>query len=55
MYWQVYMHKTVISAEFMLVNILKRAKYLAAQGIELDGPATLKHFLKADYTWNDFE
>lgn len=55
MYWQVYMHKTVISAEFMLVNILKRAKYLAAQGIALDGPATLKHFLKADYTWNDFE
>ena len=47
MYWQVYMHKTVISAEFMLVNILKRAKYLAAQGIALDGPATLKHFLKA--------
>jgi HD superfamily phosphohydrolase len=55
MYWQVYMHKTVISAEFMLVNILKRAKYLAAQGIALDGPRTLKHFLKADYTWNDFE
>jgi HD superfamily phosphohydrolase len=24
MYWQVYMHKTVLSAEFMLVNILKR-------------------------------
>ena len=55
MYWQVYMHKTVISAEFMLVNILKRAKHLTTQGITMDGPGTLKHFLKAEYTWNDFE
>ena len=55
MYWQVYMHKTVLSAEFMLVNILKRAKYLANQGVELTGTQALKHFLDADYTWNDFE
>ena len=55
MYWQVYMHKTVLSAEFMLVNILKRAKYLANQGVELTGTQALKHFLNADYTWNDFE
>ena len=55
MYWQVYMHKTVLSAEFMLVNILKRAKYLATQGIALPGTGALKHFLAADYTWNDFE
>ena len=55
MYWQVYMHKTVLSAEFMLVNILKRAKYLATQGVELTGTHALKHFLHADYTWNDFE
>ena len=55
MYWQVYMHKTVLSAEFMLVNILKRAKYLAPQGVELTGTQALKHFLHADYTWNDFE
>jgi HD superfamily phosphohydrolase len=31
MYWQVYLHKTVISAEFLLVRILERAKYLASQ------------------------
>ncbi len=55
MYWQVYMHKTVLSAEFMLVNILKRAKYLATQGVELTCTQALKHFLHADYTWNDFE
>lgn len=30
MYWQVYLHKTVISAEFLLVRILERAKFLAA-------------------------
>ena len=29
MYWQVYLHKTVLSAEYLLVNILKRAKELA--------------------------
>lgn len=33
MYWQVYLHKTVLSAEYLLVNILKRAKELA--GIRL--------------------
>ena len=55
MYWQVYMHKTVLSAEFMLVNILKRAKYLATQGVELTGTQALRHFLHTDYTWNDFE
>ena len=55
MYWQVYMHKTVLSAEFMLVNILKRAKYLSTQGVALTGTQALKHFLHADYTWNDFE
>ncbi len=55
MYWQVYMHKTVLSAEFMLVNILKRAKHLAEKGTDLQGTLALKHFLNADYTWNDFE
>ena len=31
MYWQVYMHKTVLSSESLLVNILKRAKELAVK------------------------
>jgi HD superfamily phosphohydrolase len=31
MYWQVYLHKTVVAAEYMLVNILKRAKELAGR------------------------
>lgn len=33
MYWQVYLHKTVISAEVMLTSILQRAKYLVQQGV----------------------
>jgi HD superfamily phosphohydrolase len=32
MYWQVYLHRTVLCAEFMLMAVLKRAKHLAAQG-----------------------
>lgn len=32
MYWQVYLHKTVLSSELMLVHILKRAKELRMQG-----------------------
>jgi HD superfamily phosphohydrolase len=32
MYWQVYLHKTVVSAEMMLVNIIRRAKELIADG-----------------------
>jgi HD superfamily phosphohydrolase len=32
MYWQVYFHKTVISAENLLLNILQRVKYLARNG-----------------------
>lgn len=31
MYWQVYLHKTVLSAEYLLVNILKRAKEIASK------------------------
>jgi HD superfamily phosphohydrolase len=32
MYWQVYQHKTVLSAEMMLVKILERARWLFQQG-----------------------
>ena len=33
MYWQVYLHKTVLSAEKMLVNILKRVRELTDKGV----------------------
>lgn len=45
MYWQVYLHKTVVSAEFLLMNILLRAKELAQSGIELPASASLQYFL----------
>lgn len=55
MYWQVYLHKTVLSAETLLVNILKRAKELSAQGKKLFGTPTLVLFLENDFTEKDFE
>ncbi|HCY45884.1 MAG TPA: HD domain-containing protein [Flavobacteriales bacterium] len=49
MYWQVYLHKTVLSAEFMLVNILKRAKQLAHDGVDLFATPVLREFLYSEY------
>ncbi|MCX6248101.1 MAG: HD domain-containing protein [Bacteroidetes bacterium] len=54
MYWQVYLHKTVIAAEYMLVNILKRAKELASQGVSLFGSPVLHLFLYSDITITHF-
>src|SRR3954468_12432734 len=54
MYWQVYLHKTVLSAETLLMNILKRAKELSAQGKELFATPALQLFLKNDFTEKDF-
>jgi HD superfamily phosphohydrolase len=48
MYWQVYLHKTVLSAENMLVNILKRAKELVQSGEQLFTTPALDYFLKND-------
>jgi HD superfamily phosphohydrolase len=45
MYWQVYMHKTVLSSESLLVKILKRAKELAADGQDIYTTPALRFFL----------
>ncbi len=45
MYWQVYLHKTVISAEYLLVNILKRAKELAYANVKLFCTPAFETFL----------
>ncbi|MDR0680352.1 MAG: HD domain-containing protein [Dysgonamonadaceae bacterium] len=45
MYWQVYLHKTALAAEKMLVNVLKRAQKLAQQGTELFASPALHYFL----------
>ena len=54
MYWQVYLHKTVLSAEYLLVNILKRAKELAEQGAQLFCTPALHVFLYNRYGKQDF-
>jgi len=45
MYWQVYMHKTVLSAESLLVKVLKRAKELANEGVDFYATPSLRFFL----------
>lgn len=45
MYWQVYLHKTVIAAEYMLIKIMQRAKQLARNGESLFCSPNLKLFL----------
>lgn len=45
MYWQVYLHKTAVAAEKVLVNLLKRASFLAQQGENVFAPPQLRHFL----------
>ena len=55
MYWQVYLHKTSLVAEYMLVNILTRAKELANQGVELFGSSSLKFFLYHKTHKNNFD
>ncbi|MEI7500055.1 MAG: HD domain-containing protein [Bacteroidota bacterium] len=55
MYWQVYLHKTVIAADQLLINLLKRAKYLADKGVALFATPSFEIFLKSNPTRNDFE
>ncbi|HTO14922.1 MAG TPA: HD domain-containing protein [Edaphocola sp.] len=55
MYWQVYHHKTVLGAEKLLVNILKRAKSLADKGVDLFATPSFKFFLYEQLTADDFE
>ncbi len=54
MYWQVYLHKTVLSAEFLLTKILSRAKELAHQDVELFASDAFSEFLYHTITKEDF-
>lgn len=53
MYWQVYLHKTVLSAENLLVNMLRRARYLSENGNELYASTALRFFLEGRYEIKD--
>jgi HD superfamily phosphohydrolase len=54
MYWQVYLHKTVVSAECLLINILKRARKIAMEGKELFSTPAFKIFLTNNFSKKDF-
>jgi len=54
MYWQVYLHKTGLVAENILVNVLKRAKELAEKGTNLYCSSALKYFLYNQISKNNF-
>jgi uncharacterized protein len=53
MYWQVYLHKTVLVAEKMLVNIIERAQELIAGGIELQAASSNLNFFMKEHKLND--
>ncbi len=54
MYWQVYLHKTAVSAERLLVNTIRRAQYLASSGESIPCSESLAIFLNRNYTLDDF-
>lgn len=55
MYWQVYLHKTVVSAEYMLIHILRRAKMIFQSGEKLFASPALEYFLSNNITTEDFK
>ena len=53
MYWQVYLHKTVVSAENMLIQILKRAKFLITNNVIIFTTPALKFLLQNNFINKD--
>ncbi len=55
MYWQVYLHKTTVSAERMVSNLIKRAQNLVKSGENLPASESLQLFLNHTYTIENFK
>jgi HD superfamily phosphohydrolase len=55
MYWQVYLHKTSLSAEKMLTNLIIRAKDLAMTGHEIPASPALQIFLKENISISELQ
>ncbi len=53
MYWQVYLHKTAVGAERLLVNCIRRAQYLARSGETVPCSDALSLFLHRQWTLED--
>lgn len=54
MYWQVYLHKTTVSAEKMLINLVRRAKQLRQSGTQFHLTESFDFFLQNDLCLEDF-
>lgn len=54
MYWQVYLHKTVLSAEHLLIQILKRARFLLLNNEDVFTTPALKFFTTNNIKFEDF-
>lgn len=55
MYWQVYLHKTVVAGEHMLIHVLRRAKQLMLEGQTLFASPALSFFLSHNIQLEDFK
>ena len=55
MYWQVYFHKTVIAAEYLMVNLIRRARFLIQNNADLFTPESLRFFLEKEIDKTYFE
>ncbi|AWL77935.1 phosphohydrolase [Capnocytophaga canimorsus] len=55
MYWQVYLHKTSVCAEQLLIKVLKRAKELAQKGYRLEMSTALRFFVEHRITEKQFD
>jgi len=54
MYWQVYLHKTAVCAEIMLIRLIERAKSLVQAGAKLSSTPALTLFLEQNISEDDF-
>lgn len=54
MYWQVYLHKTAISSESNLIQIIKRAKFLIQNGEKVSSIIPFESFLNSQYDLEKF-
>jgi len=55
MYWQVYLHKTTVSAEKMLINLIQRAKKLAQAGRLFHVTEEMAYFMNHEVSLEDFK
>src|SRR5690554_2044685 len=55
MYWQVYLHKTAVAAEKMMINTLRRARQLSMEGEQLFASPARSYFLRHDPAVDDFK